>query len=104
MWLRELRTHSNPDSKVFVIGNKIYLEDERQIKKEEDETLSKENKIEMFIEYTAKTGLNTQNIFLKVAKILCDNYHNKVKYDDENYLNIIDYMSNDNKKLILILM
>ena len=25
MWLRELRTHSNPDAKVFLIGNKSNL-------------------------------------------------------------------------------
>ena len=23
VWLRDLRTHSNPDTKVFLIGNKI---------------------------------------------------------------------------------
>ena len=31
MWLRELRTHSNPDAKVFLIANKIDLENERII-------------------------------------------------------------------------
>ena len=30
MWLRELRTHSNPDAKVFLIGNKLDLENERK--------------------------------------------------------------------------
>jgi hypothetical protein len=27
MWLKELRTHSNPDAKVFLIGNKVDLEE-----------------------------------------------------------------------------
>ena len=31
MWLRELRTHSNPDVKVFLIGNKSDLEAEREV-------------------------------------------------------------------------
>jgi small GTP-binding protein len=35
MWLRELRTHSNPDAKVFLIGNKVDLENERKITKEQ---------------------------------------------------------------------
>ena len=44
MWLRELRTHSNPDAKVFLIGNKIDLENERKITKEKGENLAKTNK------------------------------------------------------------
>jgi GTPase SAR1 family protein len=27
VWLKELRTHSNPDAKVFLIGSKSDLED-----------------------------------------------------------------------------
>ena len=104
MWLRELRTHSNPDAKVFLIGNKVDLENERQVKKEEGETYSKENKIDIFMEASAKTGFNAQNIFLKAAKILYDNYYNyqnKSKEDGEsNDVNDLDYEINkENKKL-----
>ena len=69
-WLRELRTHSNPDCKVFLIGNKIDLEKEREITKEKAESYSKENKIDFFIESSAKTGFNAQKIFIKAAEIL----------------------------------
>ena len=41
MWLRELRTHSNPDAKVFLIGNKCDLENERKITKEQINAISK---------------------------------------------------------------
>lgn len=27
IWIRELRTYSSPDSKIFLIGNKLDLED-----------------------------------------------------------------------------
>ena len=40
MWLRELRTHSNPDAKVFLIGNKIDLENERKITREQGENFA----------------------------------------------------------------
>jgi small GTP-binding protein len=30
-WLNEIRTHSNPDVKIFLIGNKIDLEEKRKI-------------------------------------------------------------------------
>ena len=74
MWLRELRTHSNPDVKVFLIGNKVDLEEEREVKKEEGEAFSKENKINLFMESSAKTGFNAQNIFIKAAQILYEDY------------------------------
>ena len=39
MWLKELKTHANPDIKVFLIGNKIDLEDSRQVSTEEAKKL-----------------------------------------------------------------
>ena len=35
MWLKELKTHANPDIKIFLIGNKIDLEDQRKVTTEE---------------------------------------------------------------------
>jgi len=87
MWLRELRRQSNPDAKIFLIGNKADLEKEREVQKEQGEEFCKINKINFFIESSAKTGLNTQNIFLKAAEILYDdynNYQNKMINESEN--------------------
>ena len=77
MWLRGLRTHSNPDAKVFLIGNKIDLENERQITKEQGEQLAKDNKINGFMEASAKTGVNAQQIFIQAATTLYEDY---IKY------------------------
>ena len=77
MWLRELRTHSNPDAKVFLIGNKIDLENERQITKEQGEQFAKDNKINGFLEASAKTGVNAQKIFIQAATALYEDY---IKY------------------------
>ena len=74
MWLRELRTHSNPDAKVFLIGNKIDLTKERIIKTEEGESYAKKNNLCKFLESSAKTGVNAQQIFIDAAKILYDDY------------------------------
>ena len=79
MWLRELRTHSSPDAKVFLIGNKVDLENEREVSKEQGETYSKDNKCDLFMETSAKTGLNAQNVFISAAKLLLENYN---KYED----------------------
>ena len=35
MWLKELKTHANPDIKIFLIGNKIDLADNRKVTQEE---------------------------------------------------------------------
>ena len=92
MWLRELRTHSNPDAKVFLIGNKVDLEKEREVTTEQGENYCKQNKIDLFMESSAKTGLNTQNIFLKAAELLFDNYNKYQNKKNEN-----ENEDNDNK-------
>ena len=74
MWLRELRTHSNPDAKVFLIGNKIDLENERKITKEQGQNFAETNKLNLFIEASAKTGFNAKKIFIKAAKMLYDEH------------------------------
>ena len=81
MWLRELRTHSNPDAKVFLIGNKIDLEQERKVTKEQGEKFCKENNINEFMESSAKTGVNAQNIFIKAAQTLYEDY---IKYQKKS--------------------
>ena len=102
MWLRELRTHSNPDAKVFLIGNKLDLENERKITKEQGETFAKNNKLNLFIEASAKTGFNSKKIFIKAAKMLYDEH---LKYKDvENKVEIdgdgdIIVKKKDNMKL-----
>ena len=63
MWMRELRIHSSPDVKLFLIGNKVDLENERKITKEQGENFAKINKLKLFIESSAKTGFNAQKIF-----------------------------------------
>ena len=83
MWLRELRTHSNPDAKVFVIGNKIDLENERKITREQGENFAKTNKLHLFLESSAKTGFNAKKVFIKAAKVLYDE-HLKYKNIEDN--------------------
>ena len=74
LWYKELRTHSNPNVKVFLIGNKIDLEDERKIQTEEGQKYAEQYKIDKFFEASAKTGINAKNIFIEAAKLLYDDY------------------------------
>lgn len=81
MWLRELRTHSSPDVKVILIGNKADLEAEREVTTQQGKDFSTTNKMNVFMEASAKTGLNAQNVFIKAAQILYEDYN---KYQDQN--------------------
>ena len=69
-WLNDIKTQSNPDIKIFLIGNKADLEDKRRLTKEQGEQLCKEHKLAFFMETSAKTGFNVQNVFIQVAKEL----------------------------------
>jgi small GTP-binding protein len=69
-WLNEIKTQSNPDIKIFLIGNKIDLEDKRKVTKEMAEEFKNNNKINFFLETSAKTGFNAKNVFIEAAKQL----------------------------------
>ena len=99
MWLKELRTHSNPDTKVFLIGNKIDLENDRIINREQAEEYSNQNHFNLFMESSAKTGFNAQKIFIEAAKILYEDYL-KYQHDDVSRGSIGNFKpinSNDNQ-------
>jgi small GTP-binding protein len=80
MWLKELRTHANPDVKVILIGNKVDLENERKISTEEGEKFAKANKFDKFVETSAKTGINTLSTFVEIAFLLYEDY---IKFKDD---------------------
>ncbi len=77
MWLKELRSNSNPDTKVFLIGNKADLKDERVITLEKGKSLQTDYSLDFFMETSAKSGFNTELIFVEAAKLLYNDY---VKY------------------------
>ena len=81
MWLKELRCQANPDAKTFLIGNKADLENERQVETEIGEKFAKQNKMDLFLEASAKTGFNAQKIFIEAAIILYEHYK---KYQKNN--------------------
>lgn len=57
-----------------MIGNKNDLENKRQIRKEEAEQLKNDLGINFYIETSAKSGFNSQNVFIEATKCLYDNY------------------------------
>ena len=76
-WLKEVKLQSNPDIKIFLIGNKADLEGERKVQVEEAKQFQKENDIHYFNEASAKSGVNAQEVFVEAAKLL---YKEHLKY------------------------
>ena len=70
IWLNEIRTKGNPDVKIFLVGNKIDLEDKREVSIEEGKLFYETNKLSLFIETSAKNGTNIQELFKKAAILL----------------------------------
>ena len=69
-WLNAIKSQSNPDVKIFLIGNKADLEDKRQVTRENGEKFYHDHKLSFFTETSAKTGFNVQNVFIEAAKEL----------------------------------
>ena len=53
MWLKELKTHSNPDIKVFLIGNKIDLVDARKVTEEEARKFKDDYMLNLYMSYSS---------------------------------------------------
>ena len=75
-WLNELKAQANPNVKVFLVGNKSDLENERVVSKEDGEKFKDEKNLDKFIETSAKTGENARHVLLEAAKLLYKNYLN----------------------------
>ena len=82
-WLNDLKNQSNPNVRVFLIGNKCDLEDQRVVSKEEGESFKEQKKLDRFIETSAKTGKNARNVMVEAAKLLFKDYL-KAKEDFNN--------------------
>lgn len=72
--LKELRHFSNPDIKIFLIGNKSDLDDKREVPYEKGLKFKEENKLDLFIETSAKSGFNIDELFEKAAILLYKEY------------------------------
>lgn len=97
LWIKDLKQNSSPDIKIFLIGNKIDLEDDRKVNKENAEKLKNDYEFDYFNETSAKTGFNAKEIFVKAAQILYKDYviYNNFKKSQNDDSVVVN---NDNQK------
>ena len=93
-WAKQLKAYSSPDVKMFLVGNKNDLVNERKIQEEEGRKCSRELGFYCFYETSAKTGFNSKEVFIKAVKLLYINYK---KHNSGQAVN--DSKKSGNKKL-----
>ncbi|KAG7157416.1 Ras-related protein Rab-14-like [Homarus americanus] len=71
-WLTDARNLTNPNTVIFLIGNKADLDAQRDVTYEEAKQFAEENGL-MFVEASAKTGENVEEAFLETAKKIYQN-------------------------------
>ena len=108
-WINEVKTKGNPDISLILIGNKADLEDKRQVTKEMANEMCENNNIKIFLETSAKTGINVNNLFLEAAKILLEQHkkhRNRISSTESmrnvNFQNTLLDQSSNNKKDIKV--
>jgi Ras-related protein Rab-2A len=67
-WLNDIRTSGSVDVKMFLIGNKKDLEENRAVTYEEGERFAKEHGFIQFFETSAMTGENVKDVFVQIGK------------------------------------
>ena len=71
-WLTDARNLTNPNTVIYLIGNKCDLESQRDVTFDEAKLFAEENGL-MFIEASARTGANVEEAFLETARKIYQN-------------------------------
>ncbi|CAF3586827.1 unnamed protein product [Rotaria socialis] len=85
MWLNEMQEYSTSDMIFVLVGNKCDLSNEREVQKEEGEAFAQKHEI-MFMETSAKTATNVEELFVNTAFKIYDKIKTGV-IDPTNELN-----------------
>ena len=105
VWLKELKNMANPDVRIFLVGNKADLEENRQVKKEEGLKYKNDENLDLFLESSAKTGYNARSVLVEAAKMLYRDYmkfnesqeNNNTNKDNDNKIKDLDNKKKEKK-------
>ena len=70
-WIDNIKSFSEQNIKIFLVGNKIDIDDDkRKISKEMGYKFYKDNHLHYFLETSAKSSYNINNLFIEAARVL----------------------------------
>ena len=69
-WLKEIQQHAAEDVKIYLIGNKSEMEDQREVQFDRAIDFAKAHNIHKVFETSAKTGFNVEDVFSCAGKEL----------------------------------
>jgi len=67
-WVKELQKHANPGIIIALVGNKSDMSAAREVPFEEAKEFAEQNQMAMFIETSAKTADNINELFTSIAR------------------------------------
>lgn len=77
-WYNEVMDQSEPDVILFLVGNKLDMEDKREVSLDRVEKFKREKGIHFHFETSAMTGENIEDLFIMASKILYNNFKDKI--------------------------
>lgn len=77
-WYNEVMDQSEPDVILFLVGNKLDMEDKREVTLDRVEKFKREKNIHFHFETSAMTGENIEDLFIMASKILYHNFKDKI--------------------------
>ena len=83
-WIKNVYTHASPECRLFLIGNKADLEDSRVVPYEEGKLFAEKHKCDLFMETSAKTGLNAKELFVQCGLLVYKDYLENQKKKELN--------------------
>ena len=86
-WTNLLKSNSNPDIIIFLVGNKCDLEDKRMVSKEEGQKFKEENNFGFFKETSAKDNLFVKDLFREAIIQLYEQHKRYQSNEEEKKIN-----------------
>ena len=80
--MSDIKNNANPDLKIFLLGNKNDLIEERIVNMEEGNDIKKEFNLDLFKETSVKDEKKAENVFLEATNLLYND--NNKETSDKN--------------------
>lgn len=101
-WIEEIRQNSSLDTVIYLVGNQIDLDadtvDSREVSTEEGSSFSQMSKLNGFRETSAKSGVNVEDVFQDLSRILFKKWIERKNIDVDAGIMINPYKPKSKKK------